>query len=77
MAPLAPTNYVPPMDIFDILILAALFLVVATLGFGFYTLRRGGEFGRKYSNLAMRFRVGFQFLAVILIVIAFYVHHRA
>ena len=63
------------MDIFDILILIALLAVVVTLGFGFYSLHRGGEFSQKYSNLFMRLRVGLQFAAVLLIVLGTYVHH--
>ena len=63
------------MDIFDMLILAALLAVVVTLGLGFYSLYRGGEFARKYSNKFMRFRVALQFVAILLISIATYVHH--
>ncbi len=64
------------MDIFDILILIALLAVVITLGLGFYSLYRGGEYGRTHSNKFMRFRVGLQFVAVVLILIATYVHHH-
>lgn len=64
------------MDIFDILILVGLLAVVITLGFGFYALRVGGEFGRKYSNKLMRLRVLLQFVTVAILVIAFYVHHH-
>jgi hypothetical protein len=62
------------MDIFDILILLGLLAVVITLGLGFYALRVGGEFGRKYSNKLMRLRVVFQFITVAILVLAFYVH---
>ena len=64
------------MDIFDILILIALLAVVITLGFGFYSLYRGGEFGRSYSNKLMRLRVVLQFVAVLLILAGFYFHHH-
>jgi hypothetical protein len=64
------------MDIFDILILIALLAVVIILGLGFYSLHRGGEFSRKYSNLLMRLRIGSQAVAVVLILLAFYVHHH-
>ncbi len=64
------------MDILDILILVGLFAVVVTLGLGFYALRVGGEFGRKYSNKLMRLRVLFQFVTVVILVLAFYFHHR-
>ena len=64
------------MDIFDVLILICLLAVVITLGLGFYALRVGGEFGRKYSNKLMRLRVLLGFVTVLIIVIAFYVHHH-
>lgn len=64
------------MDIFDILILIGLLAVVVTLGLGFYALRAGGEFGRKYSNKLMRLRVLLQFITVMILLIAFYVHRR-
>jgi uncharacterized membrane-anchored protein len=43
--------------------------VVAVLGFGFYALYRGGEFGRTWSNRLMRMRIGLQALAVVLLVL--------
>lgn len=52
------------------LILIALALVFATLCFGIYTLFRGGDFGRSWSNKAMRMRIVAQFLAVMVIVAA-------
>ncbi|HEY5411181.1 MAG TPA: twin transmembrane helix small protein [Caulobacteraceae bacterium] len=64
------------MDIFDILILVALLAVVITLGLGFYSLHRGGEFSRSYSNKLMRLRVVLQFVAILLILAGFYVHHH-
>ena len=64
------------MDIFDILILAALLAVVVTLGLGFYSLHRGGEFARANSNKLMRLRVALQFVAILLISLGFYVHHH-
>ena len=64
------------MDIFDILILAALLAVLVTLGFGLYALFRGGDFGRSYSNRLMRLRVVLQFVAIVIIVAAFYFHRH-
>jgi uncharacterized membrane-anchored protein len=43
--------------------------VVIVLGFGFYALYRGGEFGRTWSNRLMRMRIGLQALAVVLLVV--------
>jgi len=61
---------------FDILIFVALAAVAITLAFGIYSLYRGGDFGRSYSNRLMRLRVLLQFVAVIILVAAFYWRHR-
>jgi predicted membrane protein len=61
---------------FDILIYVALASVAITLAFGIYSLYRGGEFGRSYSNKLMRLRVVLQFVAIIILVAAFYWRHR-
>jgi predicted membrane protein len=61
---------------FDILIYVALAAVAITLAFGIYSLYRGGEFGRSYSNKLMRLRVVLQFLAILILVAAFYWRHR-
>lgn len=60
------------MNLFDYLIPAALLAVAVTLGFGIYALFRGGDFGRSYSNKLMRLRVALQFLAVLVLVAAFW-----
>jgi hypothetical protein len=52
------------MDIFTYLIPAALIAVSAVLAVGIYSLFRGGEFGRSYSNKLMRLRVVMQALAI-------------
>jgi uncharacterized membrane protein len=62
----------PPMDLFDVLIPLALAAVAITLAFGIYSLYRGGDFGRSYSNKLMRLRVLMQFIAVIVLVAAFW-----
>ena len=59
-------------DIFDLLIPLALAAVVAALGFGLYTLWRGGDTARSKSNKLMRLRVLLQFIAVIVLVAAFW-----
>lgn len=53
---------------FSILILVALALVLAALLFGIYALFRGGDFGRSWSNKAMRMRVLAQFVAILVLV---------
>ena len=57
------------MQIFDILIILAILAVTITLGFGLYSLFRGGDYARTNSNKLMRLRVGLQALAVILLVV--------
>ncbi|MEN5364352.1 twin transmembrane helix small protein [Brevundimonas intermedia] len=57
------------MQIFDILIIVAIAAVTVTLGFGLYSLFRGGDYARTNSNKLMRLRVGLQALAVILLVV--------
>ncbi|KIC56805.1 twin transmembrane helix small protein [Brevundimonas vesicularis] len=57
------------MQIFDILIILAILAVTVTLGFGLYSLFRGGEYARSHSNKLMRLRVGLQAVAVILLVV--------
>ena len=64
------------MDIWDLLILVSLLAVVLTLAFGIYALFKGGDFGRSYSNKLMRLRVLLQFVAVLILVAAFYFHRR-
>ena len=56
------------MDIFSFLIPAALLAVSAVLAFGIYSLFRGGEFGRSYSNKLMRLRVVMQAVAIAVLV---------
>lgn len=55
------------MEIFDILILIAIAAVTITLGFGVYSLYRGGDFARTNSNKLMRLRVLLQAVAVLLL----------
>ena len=56
--------------LFDILIYVALAAVAATLAAGIYSLYRGGDFARSYSNKLMRLRVLMQFIAIIILVAA-------
>lgn len=55
------------MDLFDILILAAILAVTVTLGVGIYSLYRGGDFARSHSNRLMRLRVALQAAAILLL----------
>jgi hypothetical protein len=55
------------MALFNYLIPIALAAVFAVLCFGIYALFRGGDFGRSWSNKAMRLRVLMQFIAVLVL----------
>lgn len=58
--------------LFDLLVPVALGAVLITLGVGIFALFRGGDFGRSYSNKLMRLRVVLQFVAVLVLVAAFW-----
>ncbi|MGE3301775.1 MAG: twin transmembrane helix small protein [Hyphomonadaceae bacterium] len=58
------------MTVFGFLIPAALAVTFAILCFGIYTLFRGGDFGRSWSNKMMRLRVVSQFVAILILVAA-------
>ncbi|MBU1378983.1 MAG: twin transmembrane helix small protein [Alphaproteobacteria bacterium] len=58
------------MDVFDYLIFAALAAVTIVLAFGIYSLFRGGDFGRSWSNKLMRLRVLTQAIAVAVLMLA-------
>ena len=55
--------------VFDILILLAIAAVAVTLGFGIYSLFKGGDFARSNSNKLMRLRVALQAVAIVLLVV--------
>ena len=63
-------------DPFVWLVAAAGLCVLAILLFGIGTFGKGGEFNRKYANKIMRWRIGAQFVAVILIVAFAYLRSR-
>jgi hypothetical protein len=56
-------------NVFTILILLAIAGVTVTLGFGIYSLYRGGDYARSNSNKLMRLRVVIQAIAVVLLVL--------
>ncbi|MBB3872619.1 twin transmembrane helix small protein [Brevundimonas mediterranea] len=56
------------MQMFDILVIAAILAVTVTLGLGLYSLFRGGDYARSHSNKLMRWRVGLQAVAVLILV---------
>ena len=57
----------------NFLLIAALVVIVAVVGvllFGLFSMARGGEKDKKYSNKMMQWRVGLQALAVFLLFLA-------
>jgi len=63
--------------LFAIAVPVALLAVLITLGFGLFSLFKGGEFARSNSNKLMRMRVALQFVAVLVLVAAFWWRGRA
>ncbi len=60
------------MDALVLLIILALIATIVSLVTGVVSMGRGGEFDQKHSNQLMWSRVGFQGLALILLVAALY-----
>ncbi len=58
--------------VFTYLIPIAIGIVFIILCGGIYTLFRGGEFGRSWSNKMMRLRVAAQFVAILVLCAALY-----
>ena len=54
-------------NLINILILVAILAVTVTLGFGIWSLHRGGDADRSRSNRLMRLRVGLQAVAIVLL----------
>jgi len=61
------------MDIFVILIVLALLATIAALGTGIIDMMRGRQF-EEQSSQAMWARIGFQGIAVVLMLIAIFLH---
>ena len=53
----------------QIILFAALGIVAAILGWGVLTMARGGEYNIKNSNRIMRYRIIFQAIALVVILI--------
>ncbi len=58
--------------VFNVLIPFCLFVVVAILFVGVFSLFKGGEFGRNWSNKLMQMRVAAQFIAILVLLAAFW-----
>lgn len=55
---------------FSILAVVAMLAVLGVLGLGMVSMVRGGEFNKKHGNKLMRWRVGLQAAALVLVAIA-------
>ncbi|MFT6530651.1 MAG: hypothetical protein ACJASC_000170 [Limimaricola cinnabarinus] len=52
-----------------VLVILAVLIVAGILMFGIGTFGKGGDFNRKHANRIMRWRIGAQFVAVLLILL--------
>ncbi len=59
------------MIFLNILIAISLLAVLVTLILGFVNMARGGDGAPGRSNILMRYRVGIQFVAIMLMVVGF------
>lgn len=64
-------------DPFFWLVAVAVLIVLGILLLGIGSFGKGGEFNRKHANKIMRWRIGAQFVAVILILIFVYIRRGA
>jgi hypothetical protein len=60
-----------------ILVAIAVLIVLGILLFGIGTFGKGGEFNRKHANRIMRWRIGAQFVAVLLIIAFVYLRRQS
>lgn len=58
------------MTTLTILVFIALIATIVSLGWGLGSMAHGGEFDAKHSHQFMTARVGFQGLAIVLLVVA-------
>ena len=63
-------------SIFLILAIVTCLVVLIILMFGIGSFAKGGNFGRKYSNKLMRWRIIAQAVAVLLIIVFVYFEKR-
>ena len=65
------------MAIDKIILLVALGLVAVILAWGVLTMARGGEYNVKNSNRIMRYRIIFQAIALLVIMVLIWMHQGA
>jgi len=59
-----------------ILVVIAVLIVLGILLLGVGAFGKGGDFNRKYANKIMRYRIGAQFVAVLLILLYVYLRRQ-
>lgn len=59
-----------------IIVVIAVLIVLGILLLGIGGFGKGGEFNRKYANKIMRWRIGAQFVAVLLILLYVYLRRQ-
>lgn len=59
-----------------ILVVIAVLIVLGILLLGIGAFGKGGDFNRKYANKIMRYRIGAQFVAVLLILLYVYLRRQ-
>ena len=59
-----------------IIVAIASLVVAGVLVVGLYSLFRGGDFARTYSNKLMRLRIAAQFIAIVIIMAVLYLNGR-
>ena len=57
------------------LLIIAMVAVVGVLFFGLFSMARGGAYNQRNANKLMRWRVGLQFVAIVIIMLFVYVRH--
>ena len=57
------------MPVDKIILFLALAIVASILGWGVLTMARGGQYNVKYSNRIMRYRIIFQAIALVVILV--------
>ncbi len=60
------------MELLNLLIVLALIATVASLGWGIGSMAHGGSYDAEHSNQLMRARIGFQAVAVVLLLIVLF-----
>ena len=61
------------MSLLSLMIVLALLATVGALGAGLVSMMRGGEYDRQHSTQLMTARVGFQGVAVLLLLVALFI----